>query len=207
MNTPGSNSNTCDDDDCTPASRLNGEVDSDSLPTTTITTTTTPLTTGRTTVLTTVEHCDLTEDEMSQENPCSTIVSPPASPVDMKDDEMTDIRPINHNNNNNRTANIDSSNCATGDDFKSMSTSCTHCANSATTTASMINSPLCDVTNKRQSAACEIISVIRRGKFDEFTSLLSSKQNVDVNTFVNGNTALHYCLLFGKLFIHNQLFA
>ena len=80
-------------------------------------------------------------------------------------------------------------------------TACSHCANSALTSASSSSSsgtPLSDLSNKRLCTAKEIVSLIRKGKFDEFLNLLQSKPNLDVNTFVNGNTALHYCLLFGK---------
>lgn len=52
-------------------------------------------------------------------------------------------------------------------------------------------------SNKKTTMARELVSVIRKGKFDEFLDLLKSKPNVDLNIFINGNTALHYCLLFG----------
>lgn len=88
-------------------------------------------------------------------------------------------------------------------------TSCSHCANhssSSSSSSSALNStstgaPLSDLSNKRLCSAKEVISLIRKGKFDEFLNLLQSKPNIDLNTFVNGNTALHYCLLFGKLLL------
>ena len=57
--------------------------------------------------------------------------------------------------------------------------------------------PLQDISNRRVSTAKELVAVIRKDKFDEFLRLLESKPSADLNTFVNGNTALHYCLMFG----------
>ena len=50
----------------------------------------------------------------------------------------------------------------------------------------------------KTTIAKQILSVIRNDDFEEFLIILRSKP--DLNVFINGQTALHYCLLFGKLY-------
>ena len=58
--------------------------------------------------------------------------------------------------------------------------------------------PLNDISNNcKQSTARELMSIIRQGKYEDLVYLLQSRPNTDLNIFVNGNTALHYCLILG----------
>jgi hypothetical protein len=60
------------------------------------------------------------------------------------------------------------------------------------------SNPLQDISNnKKANAARDLVAIIRKGKWEEFLSLLETKPNTDWNTFVSGNTALHYCLMLG----------
>lgn len=74
-------------------------------------------------------------------------------------------------------------------------TLCQHCIKCNSSSSTL---PLGDISNKLNYTGRELVSVIRKGKFDEFINILNSKPNVDLNTFFNGNTALHHCLLLGK---------
>lgn len=61
------------------------------------------------------------------------------------------------------------------------------------------NQKSCNQANDSENKniiARKLLSVIREGDFDELLILLSSKP--DLNVFINGQTALHYCLLFGE---------
>ena len=49
----------------------------------------------------------------------------------------------------------------------------------------------CDQNNARK-----LLSVIKKGDYDELLLLLSTKP--DLNVFINGQTALHHCLLLGR---------
>lgn len=70
--------------------------------------------------------------------------------------------------------------------------------NSCDTSQQQQQHPLHDISNnKKATTARELVALIRKGEFSEFLCLLESKPNVDLNMFVNGNTALHYCLMFG----------
>jgi hypothetical protein len=53
-------------------------------------------------------------------------------------------------------------------------------------------------TTNRTNIAKQILSVIRNDDFEELLIILRSKP--DLNVFIDGQTALHYCLLFGNLF-------
>ena len=75
---------------------------------------------------------------------------------------------------------------------------------SFTTTGSCVtrcanDKPFQDISNKKSSTARELVSIIKQGRLEDLVYLLESKPNTDLNTFVNGNTALHYCLMLGKL--------
>jgi ankyrin repeat protein len=50
--------------------------------------------------------------------------------------------------------------------------------------------------NNKTMIAKQILSVIRNDDFEELLIILRSKP--DLNVFINGQTALHYCLLFGR---------
>ena len=50
--------------------------------------------------------------------------------------------------------------------------------------------------NHKTMIAKQILSVIRNDDFEEFLIILRSKP--DLNVFINGQTALHYCLLLGN---------
>lgn len=62
--------------------------------------------------------------------------------------------------------------------------------------------PLCDANNNSDShshkmkTAKQLLSVIRSGDFEQLLAILRSKP--DLNVFINGQTALHYCLLHGN---------
>ena len=62
--------------------------------------------------------------------------------------------------------------------------------------------PLQDISNSNRkiTAARDLVALIRKGQFEEFACLLEST-NADWNTFVHGNTALHYCLMLGELLL------
>jgi len=53
-----------------------------------------------------------------------------------------------------------------------------------------------DLNNPKKKTAREMVSIIRKGNMEELKILLRSKP--DLNVFVNGQTALHYCLLLGR---------
>lgn len=65
---------------------------------------------------------------------------------------------------------------------------------SMTTTTNTISSSLCEKESKT-AAAKKVVSVITKGDFQELLNLLRFKP--DLNVFINGQTALHYCLLLG----------
>src|SRR5690606_15191770 len=48
--------------------------------------------------------------------------------------------------------------------------------------------------------AQQILSVIRNDDFDKFLSILA-RQKPDLNVFIDGQTALHYCLMLGELWL------
>jgi len=48
----------------------------------------------------------------------------------------------------------------------------------------------------KTNIARKLLSIIRKGDFDELVLLLSTKP--DLNVFINGQTALHHCLLLGR---------
>lgn len=48
----------------------------------------------------------------------------------------------------------------------------------------------------KTTIAKQLLTVIRNNDFDELLIILRSKP--DLNVFLNGQTALHYCLLFGN---------
>ena len=50
--------------------------------------------------------------------------------------------------------------------------------------------------SQRTNIAKQILSVIRNDDFEELLIILRSKP--DLNVFIDGQTALHYCLLFGN---------
>ncbi|XP_054153823.1 notch-regulated ankyrin repeat-containing protein B-like [Oppia nitens] len=50
--------------------------------------------------------------------------------------------------------------------------------------------------NQKTMIAKQIVSVIRDDDFDQLVTILRSKP--DLNVFINGQTALHYCLLLGR---------
>jgi hypothetical protein len=61
------------------------------------------------------------------------------------------------------------------------------------------NQKSCNQANDSENkniVARKLLSVIREGDFDELLIILSTKP--DLNVFINGQTALHYCLLFGE---------
>lgn len=68
-----------------------------------------------------------------------------------------------------------------------------------------LSEPFQDISNKKQSTIKELVSIIRQGNWDELVSHLESKPNTDLNAFVNGNTVLHYCLMFGQYSRHDFL--
>lgn len=49
----------------------------------------------------------------------------------------------------------------------------------------------------KTTTAKKLLSIIKKGDFDELVLMLSEKP--DLNVFINGQTALHHCLLLGKL--------
>ncbi|KAI1284827.1 Notch-regulated ankyrin repeat-containing protein [Halotydeus destructor] len=55
---------------------------------------------------------------------------------------------------------------------------------------------LADLTNRKKDTARELLAIIRKGNYGELLDLLRSKP--DLNVYVNGQTALHYCLLLGR---------
>ena len=55
----------------------------------------------------------------------------------------------------------------------------------------------CNINScNKTTIAKQILSVIRNDDFEELLIILRSKP--DLNVFINGQTALHYCLLLGK---------
>lgn len=55
-----------------------------------------------------------------------------------------------------------------------------------------------DITNNKEHATVkDLVSIIRKGSFEDFLGILKSIPNTNLNTFVNGNTALHHCLIEG----------
>lgn len=55
---------------------------------------------------------------------------------------------------------------------------------------------LTDLTNRKKATAHELLAIIGKGDFDQLQDLLRSKP--DLNVFIEGQTALHHCLLLGK---------
>jgi Fe-S-cluster-containing dehydrogenase component len=60
--------------------------------------------------------------------------------------------------------------------------------------------PFQDISNKKSSTAREVVSIIKQGRLEDLVHLLDSQPNTDLNTYVNGNTALHHCLLLGRFY-------
>lgn len=54
----------------------------------------------------------------------------------------------------------------------------------------------------KTTTAKKLLTIIKKGDFDELMLMLSEKP--DLNVFINGQTALHHCLLLGKwlLFVY-----
>jgi len=53
------------------------------------------------------------------------------------------------------------------------------------------------IAENRTATARKLLSIIKKGDFDELVLLLNTKP--DLNVFINGQTALHHCLLLGML--------
>ncbi|XP_074593621.1 notch-regulated ankyrin repeat-containing protein B-like [Brevipalpus obovatus] len=52
------------------------------------------------------------------------------------------------------------------------------------------------IAENRTATARKLFSIIKKGDFDDFILMLSTKP--DLNVFINGQTALHHCLLQGR---------
>jgi ankyrin repeat protein len=55
---------------------------------------------------------------------------------------------------------------------------------------------LADLTNRKKSTARLLMLAIEKADYEELQSLLQSKP--DLNVFLDGHTALHYCLRLGR---------
>lgn len=61
----------------------------------------------------------------------------------------------------------------------------------------LANSQCAETRHSKTQLAQQILSVIRNDDFENFLSILN-RSKPDLNVFINGQTALHYCLLLGE---------